>query len=196
MKGKLTTLARTGGIKLDGKDTWINPSPEVKDAILENLDDFKTFVNKNVVLEMDGSFYTKINLDEDQTQESSDISEYMINLHGKQFVTHAGLVAIAHNKGLKSIETELVDAKVEGVVFKARVVMKDGTEFTGFGDANGKNVSSNIAVHYIRMAETRAINRALRLATNVAVCSIEELGGDKDGNKAPDEDRESYEEYI
>ena len=51
--------------------------------------------------------------------------------------------------------------------------------FTGYGDADSKNVNQTIALHKIRMAETRAVNRALRLATNIGMTSAEELGEGK-----------------
>jgi hypothetical protein len=46
----------------------------------------------------------------------------------------------------------------------------------GYGDANPGNVSPLIFNHAeMRMAETRAVNRALRKAYGVALCSVEEL---------------------
>jgi len=104
--------------------------------------------------------------------------EYMIKLQGKDFITHRGLLAIAHEKGLHSIETELItEPTADIIVFKATAIINTGVhekKFTGYGDASKSNVNANIAPHMIRMAETRAVNRALRLATNVGMCSAEE----------------------
>lgn len=47
--------------------------------------------------------------------------------------------------------------------------------FTAYGDADKENMSLNIRSSYIRMAETRAIVRCLRFATNIAETSIEEI---------------------
>ena len=112
-------------------------------------------------------------------------SEFIITLQGKEFITHQGLLFMAHKMGLKGITTELVtDADAETIVFKATVRMliegKDDDTykiFTGYGDANKENVNEMVRKHKIRMAETRAVNRALRLSTNIGMTSIEELGG-------------------
>ena len=52
--------------------------------------------------------------------------------------------------------------------------------FSGYGDASAANVGRMIAPHIIRMAETRAVARALRLACNIGMTSREELGGSDD----------------
>lgn len=87
------------------------------------------------------------------------------------------LLKSAHEKGLVAIETELVyvDYKEKTAVFKAIVRMKDSTIFTGFGDADQVNTAEYVREHYIRMAETRAICRALRWATNNASPTKEEM---------------------
>ncbi|MHA1737880.1 MAG: hypothetical protein ACTSWD_04785 [Candidatus Heimdallarchaeota archaeon] len=56
--------------------------------------------------------------------------------------------------------------------FKATVIA-DNKEFTGHGDAEGIT-NDKIQPHFIRMAETRAIARALRWATNNAKVAVEE----------------------
>lgn len=104
-----------------------------------------------------------------------------IMLNGKKYTTHKGLLNNAYKKGLKSIVTDFISYENETAVMKSTVTMADETLFTAYGDANPSNVNSNIAKHLIRMAETRATNRALRLATNQAETSIEELGGVSDG---------------
>ena len=106
--------------------------------------------------------------------------EYMIERQGKRFVLYAGLLEEAHSRGLRSIETELLQIpSVENgalAIVKAVIRTEEG-KFSGIGDASPENVSRNIAPHLIRMAETRAKARALRDAINVGVTALEELGG-------------------
>jgi hypothetical protein len=112
--------------------------------------------------------------------------EFMITRQGKQYVLFAGLLDEAHQKGLSSIDTELVQVPTEEngrvAVVKARVEMEDGRTFSGIGDASPGNVGPNIGPHIIRMAETRAKARALRDAVNVGATALEELS---DGDDVP-----------
>ena len=118
---------------------------------------------------------------------------FIVKLQGKEFVLFAGLQVLARELGLKSVSTELVSidkdsqttidgeqtviTKATGLtIFKATVSGDMGT-FTSYGDASPKNVGRMIAPHLIRMAETRAIARALRLYCSIGICSLEELGG-------------------
>ena len=48
--------------------------------------------------------------------------------------------------------------------------------FVGYGDANPSNVSSLVHGAEMRVAETRAVNRALRKAYGIGLCSVEEIG--------------------
>src|ERR671933_545933 len=110
----------------------------------------------------------------------------MITRQGKQYVLFAGLLDEAHQKGVRGIDTELVQVPTEEngrvAVVKARVEMEDGRTFSGIGDASPGNVGPNIGPHIIRMAETRAKARALRDAVNVGATALEELS---DGDEAP-----------
>ena len=112
--------------------------------------------------------------------------EFMITRQGKQYVLFAGLLDEAHQKGLRSIDTDLVQVPTEEngnvAVVKATVEMEDGRNFSGIGDASPENVGRNIVPHIIRMAETRAKARALRDAVNVGATALEELS---DGDDAP-----------
>ena len=107
--------------------------------------------------------------------------EYMIERQGRRFVLYAGLLEEAHSRGLRSIETELLQIPKsengEVAIVRAVVRTEDG-KFTGIGDASPENVNRTIVPHVIRMAETRAKARALRDAINVGVTAFEELGGE------------------
>jgi hypothetical protein len=48
--------------------------------------------------------------------------------------------------------------------------------FVGYGDADPSNVSPLVRGAEMRVAETRAVNRALRKAYGIGICSVEELG--------------------
>lgn len=112
--------------------------------------------------------------------------EFLITRQGKQYVLFAGLLDEAHTRGLKGIDTELIQVPDESngnvAVVKATVRMEDDRVFSGIGDASPNNVGRNIAPHVIRMAETRAKARALRDAVNVGATALEELS---DGDDAP-----------
>ena len=115
--------------------------------------------------------------------------EYMIERGGRRFVLYAGLLEEAHTRGLRSIETELL--QVPGVengevaIAKAVVRTEEG-KFSGIGDAAPGNVSRAIVPHIIRMAETRAKARALRDAINIGVTALEELGGESEEEVVPE----------
>lgn len=93
-------------------------------------------------------------------------------------VTYAGLLSLAHDQGLKRIDTSLVQLPSETnghtAVFTAVIETEHGS-FKGHGDANPDNVASRIVPHIIRMAETRAKARALRDAVNIGEVAVEEL---------------------
>jgi hypothetical protein len=61
--------------------------------------------------------------------------------------------------------------------FRATVFPSDKSAgFVGFGDADPSNVSSLVRGAEMRVAETRAVNRALRKAYGIGICSVEEIG--------------------
>ncbi len=62
-------------------------------------------------------------------------------------------------------------------VLKATVYpSKDSAGFVGYGDADPSNVSLLVRGAEMRIAETRAVNRALRKAYGIGICSVEEIG--------------------
>jgi hypothetical protein len=115
--------------------------------------------------------------------------EFLITRQGKQYVLFAGLLDEAHSRGLRSIDTQLIqvpdDQNGNVAIVKATAEMEDGSHFSGIGDASPENVGRNIVPHIIRMAETRAKARALRDAVNVGATALEELS---DGDDAPPAD--------
>lgn len=117
--------------------------------------------------------------------------EFRIERHGKTYILFAGLLAEAHNRNLKSVETEIIEYKFadgknglepQYAIVKATVTMEDGGSYQGIGDATLSNVGGGIKPHLIRMAETRSVARALRLATNIGVTSLEEMGGEDEAS--------------
>ena len=60
---------------------------------------------------------------------------------------------------------------------KATVYKSPGSKgFAGYGDADPSNVSLLVHGAELRVAETRAVNRALRKAYGIGLCSVEEIG--------------------
>lgn len=102
-------------------------------------------------------------------------------LDGRWYVTHAGLLRTAQRRRCHSIRTSLqkdVSDPIAGRwVFKATVYKKSNSRgFVGYGDADPSNVSTLVRGAEMRMAETRAVDRALRKAYGIGLCSVEELG--------------------
>jgi len=53
--------------------------------------------------------------------------------------------------------------------------MQGSRGFSGYGDADPSNVSPLVRGAEMRIAETRAVNRGLRKAYGIGLCSVEEL---------------------
>ena len=126
--------------------------------------------------------------------------EFIVERNGRSFVLYAGLLDLAHERGLKSVTTTLVqipsDLNGQMAIVHATVETSQGT-FTGLGDAAPDNVSRMMVPHLIRMAETRAKARALRDAVNVGVTALEELGDlDEAGGGSVEEQREEREPVL
>jgi len=96
------------------------------------------------------------------------------------YVTHSGLLRVAQRRRCLSITTELAEGvcnpKDGRWVFKATVAKSETQHFVGYGDADPSNVSALVRGAEMRVAETRAVNRALRKAYGIGICSVEEIG--------------------
>ena len=109
--------------------------------------------------------------------------EFMVERQGKTFCLYAGLLDLAHQNGLQSIKTSLIQIPHESnnrtAICSATVILLKNDiemEFTGIGDSSPNNVAPAMQNCLIRMAETRAKARALRDAVNIGVAAFEELG--------------------
>jgi hypothetical protein len=105
----------------------------------------------------------------------------LIYLNNGWYVTHTGLIGLARRKRCSGIHVEAVDSLCDSganrFVLKATVFPSKGSSgFVGYGDADPSNVSSLVRGAEMRVAETRAVNRALRKAYGIGICSVEEIG--------------------
>ena len=116
----------------------------------------------------------------------------LLLLDGAWYVTHAGLLRLAARSRCNGIRVEQVRNFCDPVagrwVFKATVYKSSSSKgFVGYGDADPSNVSTIVHGAEMRIAETRAVNRALRKAYGIGLCSAEELGS-LSGNHGPASD--------
>ena len=105
----------------------------------------------------------------------------VILLQGNWYVTHAGLLRIAKRNRCSGMKVqfirELSDPVARRFAFEATVFKSKTCQgFVGYGDADPSNVSPLVRGAEIRVAETRAVNRALRKAYGIGICSAEEIG--------------------
>jgi hypothetical protein len=108
-------------------------------------------------------------------------SREILWLNGRWYVTAGGLLRVAAKNHCRGIQahaiSKLCDPSRNRWVFKATVYKSLRSRgFVGYGDADPSNVSLRVRGAEMRVAETRAVNRALRKAYGIGLCSVEELG--------------------
>ena len=118
----------------------------------------------------------------------------IICLEGRWYVTHIGLLQLARRKRCRGIHVEAVDSLCDSAanrfVLKATVYpSKESAGFVGYGDADPSNVSALVRGAEMRIAETRAVNRALRKAYGIGICSVEEIGSNPGPMATPSDQR-------
>jgi hypothetical protein len=105
----------------------------------------------------------------------------LLLLNSGWYVTHTGLIRLARRKHCAGIDVKPVAEfsnpftsrwAFEATVYKSRTCRG----FSGYGDADPSNVSPVVHGAEMRVAETRAVNRALRKAYGIGICSVEEIG--------------------
>jgi hypothetical protein len=99
---------------------------------------------------------------------------HIVMIQGKPFVKFAGLLELAHKRGLQELRVEWTYNDAELSLAHAVAVFPFGT-FQDSGDATRDNVTKKVAPHFRRCALTRAAARALRLALGLDMVSYEEL---------------------
>jgi hypothetical protein len=97
------------------------------------------------------------------------------------YVTHSGLLRLAYRRRCIGIRTEQIiecsNPAISRWVFKATVYRSRNCKgFVGYGDAEPTNVAPVLRGSELRIAETRAVNRALRKAYGIGICSVDEIG--------------------
>jgi hypothetical protein len=105
----------------------------------------------------------------------------IILIQGNWYVSHAGLLRLAQDQSCNGIHTEIIsplsEPSVARWVVRATVFKTSCSKgFVGYGDADPSNVSPLVRGAELRVAETRAVNRALRKAYGIGLCSVEEIG--------------------
>jgi hypothetical protein len=105
----------------------------------------------------------------------------LLLLDGRWYVTHTGLLSLARRKRCAGMSVHPVqafcDPHAQRWAFEATVYKSKACRgFVGYGDADPSNVSFLVQGAEMRVAETRAVNRALRKAYGIGICSVEEIG--------------------
>jgi hypothetical protein len=102
-------------------------------------------------------------------------------LDNRWYVSHTGLIRLARRNRCAGIHVrpvpEFSDPSTQRWAFEATVYRSRTCRgFVGYGDADPSNVSALVRGAEMRVAETRAVNRALRKAYGIGLCSAEEIG--------------------
>jgi hypothetical protein len=102
-------------------------------------------------------------------------------IDGKWYVSHSGLLRVAQRRRCLGMSVHAVkdftDVSSSRFAFRATIFTSPTCKgFVGYGDADPSNVSSLVHGAEMRVAETRAVNRALRKAYGIGICSAEEIG--------------------
>jgi hypothetical protein len=150
-------------------DRWFN-IPGEENQLQEYL---KTMIRRGNEIEFDlddKNQISNLKVTKEAPEENENWQDDIVNFED--------LLDAAHMNGLVSIETQLIEKDISKkyALFKAVVTGTKG-RYEAHGDATDDNLESKmIKPHFIRMAETRAIARALRWYTNNAKVADVETG--------------------
>jgi hypothetical protein len=122
------------------------------------------------------------------------VSGDLLLLESGWYVTHTGLIRLAARRQCRGIHVqpipEFSDSRNSRYAFMATVYRSRTCQgFVGYGDADPSNVSFLVHGAEMRVAETRAVNRALRKAYGIGICSVEEVASFAGQPDAPPESK-------
>jgi hypothetical protein len=100
---------------------------------------------------------------------------YIVLIQNKPFVRYAGLLQMAQERGLTSLEADWTYNDENLSLAHAVAIFADGRRFEESGDASPANTNRKVAVHFRRVALTRAKARVLRDALGIDLVAVEEL---------------------
>lgn len=117
--------------------------------------------------------------------------QHVVNAQGRKFITYVGLQAKMSDAdlsviGMKSEILQNGDDHESGrwiVHVKLTILSKKSgltAEIESLGDADKSNTGKTIHPHLPRMAETRAIVRAMRIVTRSEYTALDEIGPKED----------------
>lgn len=113
-------------------------------------------------------------------------SEFVKDIKGKDFVSYAGCIDVAHKTALKlkgrlvQLEGEILEIDASSCRFKTVFEIQDDAgkpllRSFGYGEASQANMSSMVKSYPQSMAETRANARCFRTLCGIGLTSLEEL---------------------
>jgi hypothetical protein len=106
------------------------------------------------------------------------LKPYVVTLHGKPFVQYAGLLFLAHERGLVSLKAHFISVTDTLALAEAEATFTDGQTYGECADATPQNVGATVRAHFPRITLTRAKARVLRDALKIGIAALEELDGE------------------
>src|SRR5262249_28925451 len=88
-------------------------------------------------------------------------AQHVVHIQGRPFVKFAGLLQMAHERGLVALTADWTYNDAELSLAHAVATFQDGRRFEESGDATPGNTHRKVAVHFRRVALTRAKARVL-----------------------------------
>jgi hypothetical protein len=106
------------------------------------------------------------------------LKPFIVTLHGKPFVQYAGLLFLAHERGLVSLKAHFISVTETLALAAAEATFADGHAYGECADSTPQNVGATVRAHFPRIALTRAKARVLRDALKIGIAALEELDGE------------------
>ena len=100
-------------------------------------------------------------------------AQYLQQIQGKPFIKYAGLLQMAHDRGLQALRATWTFNDGELSLAHAVATFAFGT-FEESGDSTPQN-AQRVGLHWRRLSLTRAKARCLRDALGIDLCAVEEM---------------------